>query len=232
MATKFVKCAHSHPALPVGEYKIYGGSCYDPIVEDADIYVGLDGGMPFQFKQMPPWHNPPIEFLFRIPDMQAPPHHGEFAELITWLAEMLVAGKKIHVGCIGGHGRTGTVFAALVKVMTGNEDATQFVRDNYCAKAVESNAQIDFLEKHYGIKRVLPTKMHMFAGDADGYVTKKPATPKQQSLADWALRNKREEMAVGSTKGWDVKPSPLSPLSIWGANTLFDKPAESVIIEA
>ena len=73
--------------------------------------------------------------------MQAPKDAVEFKKMVVWLKEQGQAGKKIHIGCIGGHGRTGTLLAALVKEVTGNVDAIAYVRKNYCAKAVESNSQ-------------------------------------------------------------------------------------------
>lgn len=38
--------------------------------------------------------------------------------------------------------------------MMGEEDAITYVRKNYCQKAVESKSQVEFLHKHYGIKKV------------------------------------------------------------------------------
>lgn len=76
---------------------------------------------------------------------------AEFKELVTWLIVQLKDGKKIHVGCIGGHGRTGLVFSAMYAEITGKKDAIQFVRKHYCDKAVESKKQIKFLMQHYGV---------------------------------------------------------------------------------
>jgi hypothetical protein len=78
--------------------------------------------------------------------------------MITWLCTQLHAGLKVHVGCIGGHGRTGTVFTAIIAEMTGEKDAIQYVRKYYCKRAVESREQIQFLMKHYGVNDASPTK--------------------------------------------------------------------------
>jgi hypothetical protein len=155
---RYVTCADTHKPLPVGGSFVYGGACGWPVVKDADIYVGLDGSMSFKGGSQYPWHpkdeSGPVEFLFRIGDGQAPKDPQEFKAMINWLAEQLKSGKKIHVGCIGGHGRTGMVLAALVKVVDGIEDAITFVREHYCHKVVESKAQVDFLQQHFGIKPV------------------------------------------------------------------------------
>jgi hypothetical protein len=85
----------------------------------------------------------------------------EFKKLIAWLDEQLSSGLKVHVGCVGGHGRTGTVLSALVaaRIARGVEiavdgDVIGYVRTNYCKKAVETAAQVEFLVQHYGVKSV------------------------------------------------------------------------------
>lgn len=152
----FGRCYESHPALPIGEFLIYGGSCITPSVKDADIYVGFDVGMERSHKRFP-WI-PGESFLFPIQDMGVPPDLLMFKDLLAYLSVQLTAQKKVHMGCIGGHGRTGLVMAALVKMMTGNEDAITYVRKNYCHKAVESAQQIRYLNEHFGIKEVSGSK--------------------------------------------------------------------------
>lgn len=153
------RCYETHPPLEIVEgIRIYGGSCSHPIVKDADIYVGFDGSM-MHNQKLYPWHETQ-GFLFRIPDMGVPSELFEFKNLLNYLAKNLKAGKKIHIGCIGGHGRTGLVLSALRHKMAGDEDATSYVRKHYCKKAVESQKQIDFLHKHFGIKKVEPVKKY------------------------------------------------------------------------
>jgi protein-tyrosine phosphatase len=132
-----------------------GGSCIYP-PEGFDILVGFDYGMAATDHQFP-W-NGGVEFLYEIKDHHAPEDVDSFKNLINYLEEELKSGKKVHCGCIGGHGRTGLVFSALVKQLTGNKDAISFVRDNYCQKAVESEAQVNFLHKHCGIKQIKHSK--------------------------------------------------------------------------
>ncbi len=156
-------CYMSHPALPLGDYKIYGGSCSHPAVKDADIYIGFDY-MP-DVKSYPWDFDPtaPIIVHFPVQDMCAPKDTVAFACMVTWVCDQLRAGKKIHAGCIGGHGRTGTFFAAVVKEFLGESDAISYVRKNYCTRAVESDAQINFLSKHYGITPVSGSKAKVSA---------------------------------------------------------------------
>ena len=147
----YVSCHESHPALviPGTTLKIYGGSCLHPAVADADVYIGFDASM----KQTPrswPWKEGE-EFLFEIRDMDAPSNAQEFVKLVNWTAKQLQGGKKVHCGCIGGHGRTGTFLSALVCTMAGEKDAISYVREHYCDKAVESQTQVKFLADVFGI---------------------------------------------------------------------------------
>lgn len=143
------RCYHKHPPLKIGEHLIYGGSCSSPVVQDADVYVGFDSGIR-RSAMAYPWTKG-TEFLYRIQDMHAPDDPASFLQLIAYLAEQLQAGKRVHIGCVGGHGRTGTVLAALVTHMTGEKDSISYVRRHYCKKAVESAEQVRFLSKHFGI---------------------------------------------------------------------------------
>ena len=145
-------CYSGHKALklPGTDLVIYGGSCGHPIVKDADVYIGFDQ---YSMRQSPrswPWKKG-VEFCFPIKDMCAPDDAAEFIKLIDWTLQQLKEGKKIHAGCIGGHGRTGTFLSAVVSKF-GESDATTYVRDNYCSRAVESSAQMKFLNQHFGVK--------------------------------------------------------------------------------
>ena len=151
------RCYHKHPALklPGTELVIYGGSCSSPAVHDADVYIGFDHGMKFTARHWP-WRKGD-ELLFEITDMSAPKNVADFRALVTWTKIQLEAGRKVHAGCIGGHGRTGTFFAALVSEF-GEKDAIAYVRKHYCDKAVESGAQIAFLKEHFDVTPVKASK--------------------------------------------------------------------------
>lgn len=155
-STTFGKCLESHPplVLPKGQ-TIYGGSCISPTVKDCDIYVGFDHGMRPSQRSWP-WKKGE-EFLFHITDGSIPTQPEEFKKLIAWSLKRLDEGKRIHCGCIGGHGRTGLYLCALVIEQDPTiKDPIQWVRDRYCTKAVETNSQVDFLVEHYGAKKVAP----------------------------------------------------------------------------
>lgn len=169
----YKRCYHTHPALPLKDgLVIYGGSCSHPAVSDADVYVGFDYSQGHNNRAYP-WTEG-VWFNFPITDMKAPADYEAFSQLIDWLILQLSANKKVHLGCIGGHGRTGTVMAALVARFLGEADAIAYVRKHYCQKAVESKAQIDFLIKHFG---VLPAET-----SKTPYTH--PSTPSSESQSD------------------------------------------------
>lgn len=157
--SNYPRCLESHPPLKIGDHVIYGGSCSTPMVVNADVYVGFDGSHRHVNGANYPW-NPGVSFLYHIADMHAPEDPESFKKLIEWLSVQLIANKLIHLGCIGGHGRTGLVLAALYKHVTGEADAITYVRKNYCEKAVESKEQVDFLHKHFGITPQPGAKAH------------------------------------------------------------------------
>lgn len=152
-------CSDSHPALkiPGTPYVIYGGSCINPFVTDADVYIGFDHAMQLRPQRFP-WGGS-TDVLFEIQDMAAPKSPKQFKALVDWTIEQLQAGRKVHAGCIGGHGRTGTFFAALVASMAPQEpDAIAYVRKHYCAKAIETAGQIEFLRANFGVKHATGSK--------------------------------------------------------------------------
>ena len=201
--TGIKKCYESHPALklPGTELVIYGGSCCDPIVKDADVYIGFDVGMRFTERHWP-WKKG-NEVLFKITDMCAPSKPDEFKKLVDWTLKQLEAGRKVHCGCIGGHGRTGTFLAALVSVM-GEKDAIAYVRKHYCHKTVESSAQIDFLVKHFGVKPAKATR---------AYTSESSSSKSYYGGSSSASKSTSSKLAASNVKVFD--PIPYGT-SIWG----------------
>lgn len=154
--TPYVSCHKTHPPLKLGDKVVYGGSCIHPTVEDADVYIGLDSGMLRTTKSMP-WTGID-EVQYFVSDGSIPKDEELFGKLVVWLKEQIEAGRKVHVGCIGGHGRTGMLLSALVSVMGLSSDPITYVRENYCKKAVESKSQVDFLVRKFGCKKVEGSK--------------------------------------------------------------------------
>lgn len=63
------------------------------------------------------------------------------SELVSKVIDRLSQGKNVGMFCMGGHGRTGYA-ASVVLGKLGHEDPIDYLREVYCKKAVESNAQV------------------------------------------------------------------------------------------
>lgn len=226
-----VKCYHSHPALEIGEYKVYGGSCGNPVVKDADVYVGFDFSMEHDPK-LYPW-NKEVGVCFLIPDMGVPSDQAEFKKMVTWIVEQIKAGKKVHLGCIGGHGRTGMVLSAVYFEMTGEKDAITYVRAHYCQKAVESDTQIKFLNKLYGITKVEPSKKYAPEPKAKGGTT--ATQPWTETAPKWyggmadamfggGKAKSKDAARVNSLVNPELIDVPSLPIagSVWGDDYDYD----------
>ncbi len=167
MAKGYAACHHDHPVLDLpGGLSIRGASCITPQVNDCDVYIGFDRGMRVTTRHFP-W-TPGTEVLFPIQDMGVPQNVKAFEKLIEWTLDELKEGRTVHCGCIGGHGRTGLFLAALARKADGPKEAIQYVRENYCKKAVESKAQIDWLMEHFDVATAEATKKSGFAYDGSG----------------------------------------------------------------
>ena len=101
-----------------------------------------DYGLYLDPRWQPPWAHDLVEW----PDFGLPADTGAFVEQLRAVLERARSGQHVEVGCLGGHGRTGTALACLA-VLTGYpaRDAVAWVRAGYCAKAVETQRQEAFV---------------------------------------------------------------------------------------
>lgn len=86
------------------------------------------------------------------PDYQPYPNVQQLHDVIQWMLATIAKGKVMETGCMGGHGRTGTMASCLL--MAANPgmlpaDALMKVRKEHCTKAVESVKQMDQLCEFY-----------------------------------------------------------------------------------
>lgn len=83
------------------------------------------------------------------PDGSVPKLNREWwIDLVEWL-KTLPEGD-VAVFCFGGHGRTGTALAILAYLSgqtSKKKDPVSWVRAHYCPQAVETGAQIEYLER-------------------------------------------------------------------------------------
>lgn len=114
---------------------------FDP----ADPYgrdVLPDAGLYLDRRWQPPWEHEHVSW----PDYGVPDDPEALHTTLLALLGRARGGEVIEVGCLGGHGRTGTVLAYLA-VLTGvpPADAVAWVRESYCPLAAETEAQMAFV---------------------------------------------------------------------------------------
>jgi hypothetical protein len=101
-----------------------------------------DFGLYLDSQWDPPWPHDHLEW----PDFGVPGDPAPVGSALRSLLERARCGERVEVGCLGGHGRTGTALAcAAVLCGLPSGDAVAWVRENYCAKAVESAKQEAFV---------------------------------------------------------------------------------------
>jgi protein-tyrosine phosphatase len=110
----------------------------DPYNRDSEP----DYGLYLDHRWQPPWPHNHLDWPdFGVPATMPP----VLAALQSVLAKAR-AGERVELGCLGGHGRTGTALACLA-AMTGQpaDTAVDWIRANYCGKAVKTTEQEEFV---------------------------------------------------------------------------------------
>jgi Protein-tyrosine phosphatase len=101
-----------------------------------------DFGLYLDARWQPPWDHAHIDW----PDFGLPEDTDAVQRSLRALLDRARSGERVEVGCLGGHGRTGTALASLA-VLSGYPagDAVNWVRAHYCSKAVETPEQEAFV---------------------------------------------------------------------------------------
>lgn len=101
-----------------------------------------DFGLYLDPRWQPPWAHEHVVW----PDYGLPDDPEALGVTLRALLERARAGERVEVGCLGGHGRTGTLLAYLA-VLTGvaPAGAVAWVREHYCALAAETDDQEAFV---------------------------------------------------------------------------------------
>lgn len=110
----------------------------DPYAREATPARGLY----LDHRWQPPW---PHEHL-AWPDFGVPADPTLVSAGLRAVLSGAQKGESVEIGCLGGHGRTGTALACLA-ILTGcpPSEAVSWVRDTYCTEAVETAEQQDFV---------------------------------------------------------------------------------------
>mgnify|MGYP001615908168 CR=1 FL=1 len=238
-------CHHTHPAYPVAEgFTVLGGSGISPFHTDCDIYVSFDKAT-YPGTRSLPWEAGE-DFIFYIKNYGVPDDPAAFRKMVEWLAEQIKAGKKVHLGCMAGHGRTGMVLAALRMHMAGDKDAITHVRTNYCDQAMETDGQIKWLMTHWGVN-VAPPRKKKYAESATT-ASKVGAikngvwddhTPASKAGNEWFDDPYDDPFGFDSANAGRFDAPPLPDLNArtkdqtsWVANSPWQKEAEPVQLAA
>jgi len=157
MFTPKFACHETHKAVTIapGTAKVRGGNARRPEA-GYQVYADLDTlGNPAETAQAP-WRvkDGALKVRYYIPNYHTPKDPHSFKAFVAWLCTQVQEGKQVHIGCIGGHGRTGLVIAAMRSVLAHDKEAILWTRKNHCKKAVETDEQVAFLVKHFGCTSV------------------------------------------------------------------------------
>jgi protein-tyrosine phosphatase len=83
-----------------------------------------------------------------ITDLEIPTSMKHTKRTLDVMHEYIFDKKQhVHVHCMGGHGRTGMILACFLGLYTEISDPVEWLRKNYCEKAVETIIQHMFVHK-------------------------------------------------------------------------------------
>jgi len=101
-----------------------------------------DFGLYLDRRWQPPWDHGHIQW----PDFGLPVGTDAVCESLRALLDRAHLGERVELGCLGGHGRTGTALACLA-ILSGHPagDAVRWVRAHFCSQAVETPEQETFV---------------------------------------------------------------------------------------
>ena len=104
------------------------------VLTNDSTYLPVSNGMRLMYANWPDYGVVPLDVVTLI---------------VRWILEAWKGGDVVEVGCIGGHGRTGTMAALLcISEGMGWRDSMQYVRKEYCSKAIESVAQETMIQAY------------------------------------------------------------------------------------
>ncbi len=91
----------------------------------------------------PTWPHMMIDW----PDFGLPSDRAVFLDVVNDVLCRARGGAIVEIGCVGGHGRTGT-FLAVLAIQAGepSRSAVAWVRSHYCHEAIETDEQVAFIE--------------------------------------------------------------------------------------
>ena len=96
-----------------------------------------DFGLYLDDRWDPPWPHAKVDW----PDFGLPADADDFVAALEDVLARARQGAVVELGCLGGHGRTGTALACLAALAGVDGDPVEWVRSTYCAEAGETPEQ-------------------------------------------------------------------------------------------
>lgn len=147
------ECRHWRMEVAVGEWQL---ACSGLIACPPGEVDGWDGAPDAGFYLDGAWRDVLVDVPWSArfvdwPDYGVVPA-SELGLLIGTVAHELASGKRVEIACLGGHGRTGTLLAALIGRLDGVDAATalRLAHERYCPHAVETIGQVDLVYRALG----------------------------------------------------------------------------------
>jgi len=161
-------CNHPRITLPGATGFLTGGKLYP---KEIDLLIALDTwGLPDPVAYdtdgalfpKPTLGESKRTVYYPVDDRDVPKYMGKLESMLEIIEDYLNNGQNVHVQCIGGHGRTGTIMALLFgryKVETQDYlRLEESVHKHYCDEAIESDIQRFFIADYFGMRRPPKTK--------------------------------------------------------------------------
>ncbi|MEM7323112.1 MAG: protein-tyrosine phosphatase family protein [Actinomycetota bacterium] len=89
----------------------------------------------------PPWPHDHLDW----PDFGLPTDRRRLVAALSDVLDRAASGQTVELGCLGGHGRTGTALALLAVMVGCDEEPVRWVRRVYCGHAIETEAQAELV---------------------------------------------------------------------------------------
>lgn len=155
------------PEGPAPDYGLY----FDELWANDRLFTTPGFRPPFlgpRRRRTDSWHAREV-CVYPMTDGSDPDNLREFCRAGEWVLDSLRQGKTVDVGCIGGHGRTGTMLATILVLQgVSGREAVERVWDSYCREAIETQRQVNFVLRvaniragrpvNQGLVRETPTK--------------------------------------------------------------------------
>lgn len=127
------RCDHLMHEIKMNTVTVYASSLNDRREDNLP-----DWGLYADWSWQPFWRNEHIDWK----DLGLPTNFDIAFDQIDYAYRLAQSGHIVEIGCIGGHGRTGTILScmAVLDGMTAKE-AMDYVRKHYCGQVVETFEQ-------------------------------------------------------------------------------------------